>query len=339
MLPRLHCQHGGKVMPVLSRVASLALLGFGLALSSAPSQAQSLPAKPIRFIVPFGPGGSGDTLARLIGQHLSERIGQPVIAENRMGAGGNIGADVVAKSEPDGTTLLMGANYVTIAPSLYNRMNYDPIKDLAPVTLVGSIPFVLVVNNTVPARSVSELIALAKAKPNEFAYATPGLGTSTHLATELLKQQTGTEIRHVPYRANPLAMTDVIGGQIQVFFDFVTTGGPQVKSGKVRGLATTGTKRSHVLPELPTMIEAGVPNFEVSTWLAIYARGGTPRPIVDRLHNEITAILALPAVKERLTSLGYDIAAEGPDKLAAVMRSDTDLWASVIRKAGIAKID
>jgi tripartite-type tricarboxylate transporter receptor subunit TctC len=304
-----------------------------------PSQAQPLPAKPLKFIVPFGPGGSGDTLARLIGQHLSERIGQPVVAENRMGAGGNIGADVVAKSEPDGTTLLMGANYVTIAPSLYKKMSYDPIKDLVPVTMIGSIPFVLVVNNAVNARSVAELIALAKSKPNEFAYATPGLGTSTHLATELFKQQTGTEIRHVPYRANPLAMNDVIGGQIQVFFDFVTTGAPQVRADKVRGLGTTGLKRSHVLPELPTMVEAGVPGFEVSTWIAVFAAGGTPRPIVNRLHNELTAILALPAVKERLGTLGYDIAAQGPDELAAVVKADTAKWAAVIEKAGIAKID
>lgn len=318
----------------------LALLAvLGLVLTSAPSQAQPLPAKPLKFIVPFGPGGSGDTLARLIGQHLSERIGQPVVAENRMGAGGNIGADVVAKSEPDGTTLLMGANYVTIAPSLYKKMSYDPIKDLVPVTMIGSIPFVLVVNNAVNARSVAELIALAKSKPNEFAYATPGLGTSTHLATELFKQQTGTEIRHVPYRANPLAMNDVIGGQIQVFFDFVTTGAPQVRADKVRGLGTTGLKRSHVLPELPTMVEAGVPGFEVSTWIAVFAAGGTPRPIVNRLHNELTAILALPAVKERLGTLGYDIAAQGPDELAAVVKADTAKWAAVIEKAGIAKID
>jgi tripartite-type tricarboxylate transporter receptor subunit TctC len=326
-------------MPVLSHVAALALASLGLVLTSAPSLAQTLPSKPLKFIVPFGPGGSGDTLARLIGQHLSERIGQPVVAENRMGAGGNIGADVVAKSEPDGTTLLMGANYVAIAPSLYKRMNYDPMKDLAPVTLVGSIPNVLVVNNAVPAKSVAELIALAKSKPNDLAYATPGLGTSTHLATELFKQQTGTEIRHVPYRANPLAMNDVIGGQIQMFFDFVTTGAPQVRGGRVRGLATTGPKRSHVLPELPTMIEAGVPNFEVSTWLAIFARAGTPRVVIDRLHSDIAAILALPAVKERLATLGYDVAAEGPDRLAALMKSDTDKWAAVIQKAGIAKIE
>jgi tripartite-type tricarboxylate transporter receptor subunit TctC len=324
-------------MSVLSRAVAMVLAGF--VLSVAPAQAQPLPSKPIKFIVPFGPGGSGDTLARLIGQHLAERIGQPVVAENRMGAGGNIGADAVAKSEPDGTTLLMGANYLAISPNLYKRMNYDPMKDLAPVTLVGSIPNVLVVNNSVPARSVAELIALAKSKPNEFAYATPGLGTSTHLATEMFKQQTGTEIRHVPYRANPLAMNDVIGGQIQVFFDFVTTGAPQVRGGMVRGLATTGAKRSHVLPELPTMLEAGVPDFEVSTWIAIYARAGTPRATIDRLHADIAAILALPPVKERLATLGYDVAAAGPDTLAALMKSDTERWGAVIQKAGIAKID
>ena len=241
--------------------------------------------------MPFGPGGSGDTIARLIGLHLPERIGQPVVVENRMGAGGNIGADAVAKSDPDGTTLLMAANYLAIAPGLYKKMSYHPIKDLAPVTLVGSIPMVVVVNPAVPAQSIAELVALAKSKPGDLAYATPGLGTSTHLATELFKQQTGTDLRHVPYRANPLAMNDVIGGQVPVFFDFVTTGAPHVRAGKVRGLATTGLKRSPVLPELPTMIEAGVPDFEATTWIAVFAAAGTPRDTVVRLHNEMAAIL------------------------------------------------
>lgn len=326
-------------MPVLSRIAALSLLGLGAALSCAPAAAQSIASKPLKFVVPFGPGGSGDTIARLVGLHLAERIGQPVVVENRMGAGGNIGADAVAKSDPDGTTLLMGANYLAIAPGLYKKMSYDPIKDLAPVTLVGSIPMVLVVNPAVPAQTVAELVALAKTKPGELAYATPGLGTSTHLATELLKQQTGIELRHVPYRANPLAMNDVIGGQVPVFFDFVTTGAPHVRAGKVRGLATTGRKRSPVLPELPTMIEAGVKDFEASTWIAVFAAAGTPRNTAQRLHNEMAAILALPAVKERLDTFGLDIAAEGPQALAALMRSDTEKWGAVIQKAGIERLD
>jgi tripartite-type tricarboxylate transporter receptor subunit TctC len=328
-------------MPVLSRIATLALLGLGVALSSAPStaSAQSIVGKPLKFVVPFGPGGSGDTIARLIGHYLPERIGQPVVVENRMGAGGNIGADAVAKSEPDGTTLLMAANYLAIAPGLYKKMSYDPIKDLAPVTLVGSIPMVVVVNPAVPAQSIVELVALAKSRPGELTYATPGLGTSTHLATELFKQQTGTDLRHVPYRANPLAMNDVIGGQVPVFFDFVTTGAPHVRAGKVRGLATTGLKRSPVLPELPTMIEAGVPDFEATTWIAVFAAAGTPRNIIVRLHDEMAAILRLPAVKERLGTFGLDIAAEGPDQLGALLKSDTEKWGAVIAKAGIARLD
>jgi tripartite-type tricarboxylate transporter receptor subunit TctC len=324
-------------MAFRSRIVTTALLGLCIALPSAPAGAQS--AKPLRFIVPFGPGGSGDTIARLIGQHLPERIGQPVVVENRMGAGGNIGADSVAKADADGTTLLMAANYLAIAPGLYKKMNYDPIKDLAPVTLVGSIPKVLVVNPAVPARSVAELVALAKSKPGELNYATPGLGTSTHLVSELFKQQTGTDIRHVPYRANPLAMNDVIGGQIQVFFDFVTTGAPQVQSGKVRGLATTGLKRAPGLPDLPTMIEAGVANFEATTWIAVFATAGTPRNTIIRLHNEIAAILDMPAVKERLSTFGLDITAEGPDSLGALLKSDTEKWSAVIHKAGIERID
>ena len=324
----------------VSRRGAVALLAFAAALSPVPSSAQPATSKPIKFIVPFGPGGSGDTLARLIGQHLSERI-RPAgdrrkshgrRRQYRLRRGGEVRAgrrDAAGGCElPRDRSRALQEDDATIR----SRIS-------APVTLIGSIPFVLVVNNAVPAKSVAELIALAKSKPNEFAYATPGLGTSTHLATERFKQQTGTEIRHVPYRANPLAMNDVIGGQIQVFFDFVTTGAPQVQGGKVRGLATSGAKRSHVLPDLPTMIEAGVPDFDVSTWLAIFARAGTPRPVVDRLHNEIVAILALPAVKERLATLGYDVAAAGPDKLAALMKSDTAQWAAVIQKAGIERID
>ncbi len=326
-------------MPVRSRIAALALLGLGVALSSAPASAQSIAGKPLKFVVPFGPGGSGDTIARLIALHLPERIGQPVVVENRMGAGGNIGADAVAKSDPDGATLLMAANYLAIAPGLYKKMSYDPIKDLAPVTLVGSIPMVLVVNPAVPAQSIAELVALAKSKPGDLAYATPGLGTSTHLATELFKQQTGTELRHVPYRANPLAMNDVIGGQIPVFFDFVTTGAPHVRAGKVRGLATTGLERSPVLPELPTMIEAGVPDFEATTWIAVFAAAGTPRNTIVRLHDEIAAILRLPAVKDRLGTFGLDIAAAGPEALGALLKSDTEKWGAVIAKAGIARLD
>jgi tripartite-type tricarboxylate transporter receptor subunit TctC len=198
---------------------------------------------------------------------------------------------------------------------------------------------VVVVNNAVPAKSIPELIALAKSKPGELAYATPGLGTSTHLACELLKQQTGIDIRHVPYRANPLAMNDVIGGQIPVFMDLVTTGAPHVRGGKVRGLATTGLKRSPVLPDLPTMIEAGVPNFEVTTWIAVFVNGGTPRDTAARLHKEIAEILAIPEVKDRLSTFGIDIAAQGPDQLGALLKSDTQKWGAVIQKAGIARID
>jgi tripartite-type tricarboxylate transporter receptor subunit TctC len=326
-------------MPVLSRIVALALLGFGCALSSAPSAAQSIVSKPLRFVVPFGPGGSGDTIARLIGLHLSERIRQPVVVENRMGAGGNIGADAVAKSEPDGGTLLMAANYLAMAPNLYTKMSYDPMKDLAPVTMVGNVPMVVVVNLAVPAQSIAELIKLAKAKPGELSYATPGHGTSTHLASELFKQLAGIDMRHVPYRANPLAMNDVIAGQVPVFMDLVTTGAPHVRGGKVRGLATTGPKRSPVLPELPTMIEAGVPNFDVTTWIAVFAAGGTPRDTAARLHKEIAAILAMPAVKERLETFGIDISGDGPDQLAAILKSDTEKWGAVVRKAGIARLD
>lgn len=326
-------------MPFPSCVAVLALLLLGSAFSPTPATAQTTSSKPLRFIVPFGPGGSGDTIARLIGQHLTERTGQTVVVENRMGAGGNIGADAVAKSDPDGTTLLMAANYLAMSPSLYSKMSYDPIKDLTPVTMVGDVPMVVVVNLSVPAQSIKELVALAKSKPGGLAYATPGHGTSTHLASELFKQLAGIDMRHVPYRSNPLAMNDVIGGQVPVFMDLVTTGAPHVRGGKVRGLATTGAKRSAALPELPTMIEAGVPDFNVTTWIAVFAAGGTPRDTAARLHKEIAAILAIPSVKDRLVTFGVEISGEGPDRLASILKSDTDKWREVVRKAGIGRLD
>ena len=324
-------------MPLLSRIAGLALLALGAAVSIMPAAAQSTASRPMKFIVPFGPGGSGDTIARLIGQHLSERTGQTVVVENRMGAGGNIGADAVAKSDPDGTTLLMAANYLAMSPSLYTKMSYDPMKDLAPVTMVGDVPMVVVVNLSVPAQSIKELVALAKSKPGELAYATPGHGTSTHLASELFKQQAGIDMRHVPYRANPLAMNDVIAGHVPLLLDFVSTGAPHVRSGAVRALGTTGPKRAKVLPDVPTMMETGINNFQTQAWFAIFAPGGTPKDVIDKLNTEIAAVLAMAAVQERLDALGIELTVGGPDQLTALIKTDLATWGPVVAKSGMAK--
>jgi tripartite-type tricarboxylate transporter receptor subunit TctC len=325
-------------MSELRRISALLL--FVLALISPASQpsAQGYPSRPITFVVPFPAGGSADTIIRLIGAHLTERWKQPVVVENKPGTGGNIGNDAVAKAAPDGYTLLMSPSSIAIAPHLYTKLTYDPIKDFVPVTLVSSIPMVIVVHPAFPAKNVQELIALAKQKPGEIPYASAGNGTTNHLAVELFKVTTGINLLHVPYRGNPLAILDVIGGRVPVFFDFVLTGLPHVREGKVRALATTGTHRSPVMPDVPTVIESGVPGFEAATWFGVYAPRGTPREIVEKLNTEILAILALPTVKERLSGLGVDIIAKGPAELAALTKADLDKWGPIVQKAGV-KLD
>jgi tripartite-type tricarboxylate transporter receptor subunit TctC len=315
----------------------IALLAVALPFASE-APAQSYPSRLITFVVPFPAGGSADTLARLIGAQLSERWKQPVVVENKPGAGGNLGTDYVAKAAPDGYTLLMSPSSIAIAPHLYTKLSFDPIKDFVPVTLVGSIPMVVVVTPDFPAKSIAELIAMAKAKPGDIPYASAGNGTTNHLAVELFKITTGIDLLHVPYRGNPLAIMDVIGGRVPVFFDFVLTGLPHVRDGKVRALATTGLHRSAVLPDVPTVIEAGVPNFEAATWFGVFAPARTPREITDKLNAEILDILTLPALRERLTGLGVDIIAEGPEQLAALTAADLAKWGPIIQTAGV-KLD
>ena len=307
-----------------------------LALAApAPVASQTWPSRPVRLIVPFPGGGSADTLARVIGQELQERLGQPFVVENRTGAGGNIGTDAVAKAAPDGATILVTPSSIAIAPALYTKLTWDPVKDFEPVTLVGSIPMVVVVHPTFPAKTLSELIVQAKARPGQISYASAGFGTTNHLAVELFKTQTGIDLVHVPYRGNPLAIVDVIAGQVPVFFDFVLTGAPHVKSGSVRALATTGARRSSVLPDVPTAIEAGVAGFEASTWFGFYAPAGTPRDIVARLNSEIGAILANPAVRQKLAGLGVEPMQSGPETLAKLTKDDLAKWGPIIQKAGI----
>jgi tripartite-type tricarboxylate transporter receptor subunit TctC len=255
--------------------------------------------------------------------------------ENRTGAGGNIGTDAVAKATPDGTTLLLTPSSIAIAPALYAKLTWDPVKDFEPVTLVGSIPMVVVVHPSFPAQSLTELVAQAKARPGQINYASGGFGTTNHLAVELFKAQTGIDLVHVAYRGNPLAVVDVIGGHVPVFFDFVLTGAPHVRSGAVRALATTGAQRSSVLPDVPTAMEAGISGFEASTWFGVYAPAGTRKDMVTGISTEIAAVLAMPAVRKRLADLGLEPMQGGPAALGELTKSDLAKWGPIIQKAGI----
>ncbi len=312
-------------------------VGAAMALASVASSAlaQTWPVKPVKMIVPFPAGGSADTLSRILGQELQEKTGQAFVVENRTGAGGNIGTDAVAKATPDGTTLLLTPSSIAIAPALYEKLSWDPVKDFEPVTLLGSIPMVVVVHPSFPAQSLNELVAQAKARPGQINYASGGFGTTNHLAVELFKAQTEIDLVHVAYRGNPLAVVDVIGGHVPVFFDFVLTGAPHVRSGAVRALATTGAQRSSVLPDVPTAMEAGISGFEASTWFGVYAPAGTPKDMVTMVSTEIAAVLAIPAVKKRLADLGLEAMRGGPAALIELTKSDLAKWGPIIKKAGI----
>ena len=317
---------------ILRAAAGAALV---LASLAAPALAQSWPTRPVKLIVPFPAGGSADTLSRIIGQELQEKTGQAFVVENRTGAGGNIGTDAVAKAAPDGTTILLTPSSIAIAPALYAKLTWDPVKDFEPISLIGSIPMVVVVHPAFPAKSMTELVAQAKARPGQINYASGGFGTTNHLAVELFKAQTGTDLVHVAYRGNPLAVVDVIGGHVPVFFDFVLTGAPHVRSGAVRALATTGAQRSSVLPDVPTAMEAGVAGFEASTWFGLYAPAGTPKDMVSGMAAQIAAVLAMPAVKKRLADLGLDPMTGGPAALGELTKTDLAKWGPIIEKAGI----
>jgi tripartite-type tricarboxylate transporter receptor subunit TctC len=317
------------------QISASIIVALLLAAPFSDLSAQSYPNRPIRIIVTFPPGGSSDTLTRVVAQEMSESLGQPVVIENRTGAGGNIGVEAAAKSTPDGYTLLSSSSSLPLAGVLYSKLNFDPLNDFAPIAMVGSSPMLVTVNPSVAAKTLPELIALAKQKPGEIAYASAGHGSMNHLAVELFKLQTGIDVRHVPYRGNPLAAIDVISGHVPLFFDYLLTGLPHVKDGKLRALATTGAKRTPALPDLPTVSEAGVPGFEASLWFAFFAPAGTPKEIVDKLTKSVQDALAKLKVKERLDSLGVEVDAQGSEKLAAVMKADFAKWKEVREKTGL----
>jgi tripartite-type tricarboxylate transporter receptor subunit TctC len=303
---------------------------------SAAAHAQVYPAKPIRMIVAYPPGGGTDIVGRMVAQKLGESLGHSVVVENRGGASGNIGTELAARAAPDGYTILMG----NVAPnainvSLFKNLPFDPVTDLAPVSLVASTPNILVVHPSTPARSVKELIALAKAKPGALNFASAGVGSSSHLAGELFHILAGADIVHVPYKGAGPAMVDVLSGQIQLYFATMPAAMPHVKSGKLAPLAVTSARRSLALPDLPTIAEAGVPAYEASTWYGVLAPAHTPSAVVARLHREIVRILADAALRERLTDQGFEPVGNSPEEFGAYIKSEILKWGKVVRDAGI----
>lgn len=316
----------------LSLAATLAILA-----PHAARAADAYPAKPVRFVVAFPPGGGTDIIARAIAQKLAERIAQQVVVDNRPGAGGNIGTDIVAKSAPDGYTMLMGsAGPLAINASLFGKMPFDPIKDLAPVTLAASTPNVLVVHPSLRAATVKELIALAKARPGEINFASSGHGTPAHLAGELFNSMAGVKMVHVPYKGAAPALADLLGGQLTFMFDTVITSVPQIRAGKLRAIAVSSGRRASSLPEVPTLQEAGIANFDISQWQGVLAPAGTPKAIVDRLNAEIVRAMRSPDVRERIvTQGGNEIVTGTPEDFAALIKSDLRMYAKLIKDARI----
>ncbi|ARP82019.1 ABC transporter substrate-binding protein [Bordetella genomosp. 8] len=324
------------------RKALAALLGAGLlATLNVTAQAADWPQqKPISYVVPFTPGGSTDVVGRVIAQKLSERLHQSVVVENKPGAAGAIGAAYVAKAPPDGYTLFGGTiSTHAINPSLYKNLSYDPVKDFEPVSLVATLPNVLLVDPHLKLKSVADLIALLKKDPTKRTFASSGAGTSTHLTGELFAQTIGVPLTHIPYKGTPPAMVDVSSGNVTFMFDQMTAALPLLQQGKLQLLAVTTAKRIALAPDVPTLQEAGVPGFDVSSWQAVYAPKGTPKAIVDRLSKEIAAILKEPDVQEKLgKTMGMDLVGGSPEQLRDLMATEIPRWAEVVKKSG-AKVE
>jgi len=321
-------------MNVLMRLLGLGLSALALTTMTSSVLAQSYPAKPIRFVVPYPPGGASDVTARIIGQKLSEAWGQPVIVDNRAGANGNIAAEQIAKAPADGYTMLMGnVGPNAISPSLYTNLAYD-VASFAPVTLTTTVPIVLLVNPSLPVNNVKELIAYAKANPNKLNFASAGNGSSNHLTGELFKSVAGIDIVHVPYKGDGLALTDVMGGQVSMMFTTVVSAMPHIKSGKLRAVAVASAKRIAAMPNLPTVAESGVPGFDSSSWGGILFPAGTPKEIIAKMHDAVVAILAMPDVKARLSSLGAEVVGNTPDEFGSYIKSETAKWGKVIKTSG-----
>jgi len=324
-------------MHKISRVI-LVICGVMLSCAAGPAVAAEIayPSRPIRIVDPFPPGGPSDIVARSISPRLGEALGQTVVVDNRGGAAGVVGCEIVAKAAPDGHTLLLGpSGALTIQPTLSSKLPYDPRRDFEPVTQLTSGPQVIAVNPSVPARSIPELIALAKAKPGQLNYASGGAGTANHLAAEVFKLASVVNIVHVPYKGTGPALASVISGETQMIISSLLPALPHVKSGKLRALAVTSTSRSAAVPDVPTAAESGLPKFETSSWHGILVPARTPRAIVTRLHDEVVKVLNLPDVRERLTAQGLNVVASTPQAFAGHIKSETEKYARVIKQVGI----
>jgi len=324
---------------MLKVVASL--LVFPLVLLAAgplgaQDRAQDYPRKPLRLIVPFAPGGGNDTVARAIAQHLGARLGQPVIVDNRAGAGGVVGAELAAKSPADGYTLFLGGvGSHAVNPNLHARLPYDPVGDFAPITLIASAPSVLVVHPAVPANSIAEFTALAKANPGKLNYASNGNGSSAQLAAVLYESMAGVAMVHVPYKGLAPALVDLLGGEVQAMFSSVVAIVPHIRAGRLRALAVTGRRRTPLLPEVPTLAESGLPGYEAGSWYGILAPAGTPREIISKLHGEMVHALAQPEVRGRLAGEGAEVIGSTPEEFAAHIKSELARMGRLVRGAGI----
>ncbi len=313
----------------------LQLLAVLLSACAVAGAADTYPSKPIRFILPFPPGGGTDTLARIVGQKLTQDFGQTVVMDNRPGAGANIGAEIAAHSAPDGYTIVMGNIAHAVNATLYRKLGYDLVKDFAPITLLAATPNILVVHPSVAAKSVKELIALAKAKPGQFNYASSGSGSSAHLAGELFKNLAGVDLVHIPYKGGGPAVISLIAGESAIGFATMPSVLPQVKAGKLRALGVTTAKRSPAVPDLPTIAEAGVPGYEANTWYGVLAPAKTPAPIVGRLHGEFLNIMQSADIRERIAVHGYEPETNTPQEFAAYIKSEIIKWGKVVKAAGI----
>lgn len=320
----------------MRKAGSLTMVALAASVVCGAAGAQAYPTKPIRLVTPFAAGGPSDIVARLVSQKLGEALGQNVVIDNRGGAGGIIGCEIAARAVPDGYTLLLGSSgNLSVTPNLYAKLPYDPVKDFAPLTLFSSGPQILVVHPSVAAKSVKELIALAKAQPGKINFASGGTGTGNHLASELFKVSAGINIVHVPYKGTGQAMIDLVSGQVQMMISSLLPALPQVKANRLRGLAVTSMKRTAALPEMPTLSESGLDGFETTSWHGVLAPIRTPKPITARLTSELRKAAQQPDTRERLVSQGIDPVGSTPEEFAAYIRSETEKFAKVVRLAGI----
>ena len=318
----------------MTRHLAAACAALAAALLPAVAHAQAYPNKPVKIIVPFAAGGPADIYARVVGEKLQGALGQSFVVENRPGGGAIVGTDAVAKSAPDGYTLLMMSNTHTVNESLFREKPYQLLRDLVPVAPINSSDLLMVVHPSVPASTLAEFIALAKSNPGGLNYASSGPGTPYHMAGELFKAMAGVDLVHVPYKGSSGARTDILGGQVHMMFDAITTMAPNVRAGRLKALGSSGKQRSTVLPEVPTVSEAGVPGYDAVIWLGIMAPAGTPKPIVDRLNAEITKATAAPELREAWAKQGAAAMAMNPEEFARFMREDIEKWARIVRISG-----